>query len=61
MKDSKSTTLKNCELYFEDNKVKVVEFKKDQEEVEIDLIEDVLKKYENIQGLTIRISFDKEI
>lgn len=61
MEDSKITTLKNCELYFEDNKVKVVEFKKDQEEVEIDLIEDVLKKYENIQGLTIRISFDKEI
>ena len=61
MKDSKRTTLKNCELYFEDNTVKVVEFKKDKEEVEVDLIEDVLKKYENIQGLTIRIGFDKEI
>lgn len=61
MKDSKSTTLKNCELYFDNDKVKIVEYKKDQEEIEIDLIEDVLKKYENIQGLTIKISFDKEV
>lgn len=60
MKNSTSTSLKNCQLLFEEDKVIVIESTKDEDE-EFDLVEDVLKKYEGISGISIKIGFDKEV
>lgn len=59
MKDSKSTSLKNCELLFNDDGIVVVEHAKDDDKEF--LLEDILRKYEGISTLSIKISFDKEI
>lgn len=59
MKDSKSTSLKNCELVFNDDGIVVVEHAKDDDKEF--LLEDILRKYEGISTLSIKISFDKEI
>lgn len=60
MKNSTSTSLKNCQLLFEEDKVIVIESIKDEDK-EFDLVEDVLKKYEGISGISIKIGFDKEV
>ena len=59
MKDSKSTSLKNCELVFNDDGIVVVEHAKDDDKEF--LLEDILRKYEGVSTLSIKISFDKEI
>lgn len=53
MKNSTSTSLKNCQLLFEEDKVIVIESTKDEDK-EFDLVEDVLKKYEGISGISIK-------
>lgn len=60
MKNSTSTSLKNCQLLFEEDKVIIIESAKDKDK-EFDLVEDILKKYEGIGGISIKIGFDKEI
>lgn len=60
MKNSTSTSLKNCQLLFEEDKVIVIESTKDEDK-EFDLVEDVLKKYEGISGISIKIGLDKEV
>lgn len=60
MKDSKSTSLKNCQFVFENDRVTVIESTKDEDK-EFDLVEDILKKFEGISGLSIKIAFDKEV
>lgn len=59
MKDSKSTSLKNCELVFNDDGIVVIEHIKDNDKEF--LLEDILRKYEGVSGLSLKISFDKEI
>lgn len=60
MKNSKGTTLKNCEIVFDEDKIKIVESTK-EEDKEFDLVEDVLEQYRGIKGLSISIKFDTEI
>ena len=62
MKDSKSTSLKNCELVFNDDGISIIEHTKDEDKEF--LLEDILRKYEGVEGvegLSLKISFDKEI
>lgn len=59
MKDSKSTSLKNCELVFNDDGIIIIEHAKDNDKEF--LLEDVLRKYEGVAGLSLKIGFDKEI
>lgn len=59
MKDSKSTSLKNCELVFNDDGIIIIEHAKgDDKEF---LLEDILRKYEGVTGLSLKIGFDKEV
>ena len=60
MKYSKSTSLKNCQFVFEDGVVTVIESTKDEDK-RFDLVEDVLRKYEGVTGISIKIGFDEEV
>ena len=59
MKDSKSTSLKNCELVFNDDGISIIEHTKDEDKEF--LLEDILRKYEGVEGLSLKISFDIEL
>lgn len=60
MKNSKGTSLKNCEIVFNEDKIIIIESQK-EEDKEFDLVKDVLEQYRGIKGLSINIKFDTEI